>query len=289
MTLLQLLQAEPWLFIIVVSLLGLLVGSFLNVVIHRLPLMMQQEWQQQCAELRGEEIEQPQLLSLSKPRSRCPHCGHQLTALENIPVISYLFLRGKCKSCQANISVRYPIIETITGIISGLVAWQYGFGWGCAGILFLSWALISLTMIDFDHQLLPDKITLPVLWLGILLNSFGLFTDLHSSVMGAIIGYLSLWSVYQLFKLITGKEGMGYGDFKLLAALGAWLGWQYLPLIVLLSSFVGAFIGISLIVFRKHQKSVPIPFGPYLAIAGWIAVMWGTDINQAYLSWVGLH
>jgi leader peptidase (prepilin peptidase)/N-methyltransferase len=284
-----LLQSQLWLLVCVACLLGLLVGSFLNVVIHRLPLMMEREWQAQCAELSGGSVEETEPLNLSTPRSRCPNCGHAISAVENIPIVSYLFLKGKCAECKSPISARYPIIELVTGILSGLIAWQYGFDWSCLGALALVWALIALTMIDVDHQLLPDSITLPLVWLGILFNLFGVFTDLNSSVIGAMAGYLSLWSVYHLFKLLTGKEGMGYGDFKLLAALGAWLGWQYILMIILLSSLVGAIVGISLIIFRKHNSQVPIPFGPYLAAAGGIALIWGPSINQAYLNWLGLH
>jgi len=208
--------------------------------------------------------------------------------MDNIPIVSYLFLGGKCRGCQARISIRYPIIEALTGFLSGIVAYHFGFDWSCAGALLLTWALIALTFIDVDHQLLPDSITLPLLWLGISFNLLGRYTSLEASVIGAIAGYLSLWSVYQVFKLVTGKEGMGFGDFKLLAALGAWLGWSMLPSIILLSSLVGAIIGISLMLFRRHQSDIPIPFGPYLAAAGWIALIWGEPIKLAYLAWAGL-
>jgi leader peptidase (prepilin peptidase)/N-methyltransferase len=233
-------------------------------------------------------MEQSDTFNLSTPRSRCPHCGHAITALENIPVISYLFLGGKCRECKAGISVRYPLIETLTATLSAIVAWQFGFSAACLGALLLTWSLIALTFIDLDHQLLPDKITLPLVWLGLFFNLFSTFTDLSSSVIGAIAGYLALWSVYHLFRLVTGKEGMGYGDFKLLAALGAWMGWQLLPMIVLLSSLVGAVVGISLILLKNHQRDIPIPFGPYLAAAGWIAFLWGDTINHVYLSTFGL-
>lgn len=275
-------------FISVVIVLGLLVGSFLNVVIHRLPMMMHREWQQQCHELIGSEAPQTDTLTLSTPRSRCPHCGHAISALENIPVISYLILRGRCRGCQASISVRYPLIEALTGLLSAVVAWHFGFNWACFGALLLTWALIALTFIDVDEQLLPDSITLPLLWLGLFFNLFGSFTDLQSAVIGALAGYLSLWLVFHAFRLATGKEGMGFGDFKLLAALGAWLGWQFLPVIILLSSLVGAVVGISLVLLRQHQRSQPIPFGPYLAAAGWLALVWGETINQGYLRWSGL-
>jgi leader peptidase (prepilin peptidase)/N-methyltransferase len=282
----SLMQSSPELFITLIVILGLLVGSFLNVVIYRLPIMMEREWTAQCDELNGNESKELATFTLSKPRSRCPHCGHLISALENIPVISYLALGGKCKQCKASISARYPIIEAFTGLLSGIIAWQFGFDWACLGALLLTWSLIGLTFIDLDHQLLPDSITLPLVWLGISFNLFATYTDLQSSIIGAMAGYLSLWLVFHGFKLVTGKEGMGYGDFKLLAALGAWLGWALLPSIILLSSLVGAVVGISLIVFRRHQRDIPIPFGPYLAAAGWLALVWGTDINNAYLGWV---
>lgn len=288
MAVIDFLASSPTGWMTISLLLGLMVGSFLNVVIYRLPIMMEKEWAGQCAELSGQEPKQAPVFNLSTPRSRCPHCQDAIGALENIPVISYLFLGGKCKSCRNPISVRYPLIEALTGILSTVVAWQFGFSWGCLAALIFTWSLIALTFIDLDHQLLPDKITLPLVWLGIFTNLFGLFTDINSSVIGAIVGYLTLWSVYHLFKLVTGKEGMGYGDFKLLAALGAWMGWQYLPMIVLLSSLVGAIVGISLILLKNHQRDIPIPFGPYLAAAGWIAFIWGDTINRVYLSAFGL-
>lgn len=279
----QLLESSLPVFTAVCAILGLMVGSFLNVVIHRLPKMMELGWQQQCAELRGEPPAETPRYNLLVPRSACPHCNHAIGALENIPVISYLLLRGKCKGCGARISPRYPVIEAISGVLSAWAAWHFGFGWAAAGALLLVWALLALTAIDFDTQLLPDDITLPLLWTGLLFNSFGTYTDLHSAVLGAVFGYLSLWSVYWLFKLATGKEGMGYGDFKLLAALGAWLGWQMLPLIILSSSFVGAVVGIALIVAAKHGRNIPIPFGPYLAGGGLIALFWGQALTQGYL------
>lgn len=284
----ELLQNSSLFFISITAVLGLLVGSFLNVVIYRLPIMMEHEWQTQCNELNGVEDKNSAPFTLSQPRSACPHCQHAITAIENIPVISYLFLGGKCRDCRAPISIRYPIIEMLTGLLSAIVAYYFGFDWACLGALLLTWALIALTFIDVDHQLLPDSLTLPLLWLGISFNFYGQFTTLEASVIGAIAGYLSLWSVSQIFKLITGKEGMGYGDFKLLAALGAWLGWSFLPSIILLSSLVGAVVGLSLILFRRHQSDIPIPFGPYLATAGWIALVWGESINTAYLNWAGL-
>lgn len=289
MQLIEILSTSPALYTLTIFIIGLLVGSFLNVVIYRLPIIMQREWQAQCEELNEIEPTVQETFTLSVPRSRCPHCGHKISALENIPVISYLILGGKCRDCGQPISKRYPIIEALTGLMSGVVAWTYGFDLTCLGALLLTWALIALTFIDLDEQLLPDKITLPLLWLGIFFNLFDSYTSLNSSVIGAIAGYLSLWSVYHLFRLLTGKEGMGYGDFKLLAALGAWLGWQYLPMIILLSSLVGAIVGITLILFKQHQRDIPIPFGPYLAAAGWLALIWGADINQAYLHWMGFN
>ncbi|MCC7311305.1 MAG: prepilin peptidase [Sulfuritalea sp.] len=275
--------ADPAVFTLAAGLLGLMVGSFLNVVIHRLPIMMERDWAAQCAELRGEAPPALEPLSLAKPRSRCPKCGHPITALENIPVISWLVLRGRCKGCAAPISPRYPLIEALTGLLFGLAAWHFGFTAAGLGALVLIAALFALTVIDFDTQLLPDDITLPLLWIGLALNAFNVYTDLKSAVIGAMAGYLSLWSVYWLFKLFTGKEGMGYGDFKLLAALGAWLGWQMLPLTILLSSMVGAVVGISMMVIARHGRNVPIPFGPYLAAAGLIALVWGKPLTRAYL------
>jgi len=265
------------------GLLGLCVGSFLNVVIHRLPKMMEQEWQAQCADLCGEPAPTTAALSLARPRSRCPACGHSITAFENIPVLSYLLLRGKCSACQAPISVRYPLIEFLTGLLSAYAAWHFGPTIQTVGALALLWSLIALAAIDIDTQLLPDSITLPALWLGLAFNIANTYVDLQSSVIGAMAGYLALWSVFWLFKLATGKEGMGYGDFKLLAALGAWLGWSMLPAIILLSSVVGAIVGISLIVAARHGRNVPIPFGPYLAAAGGIALFWGPQLTGNYL------
>ena len=271
------------------GLLGLCVGSFLNVVIHRLPKMMEQEWHAQCAELRGEMASTvAEQLSLAKPRSRCPACGHQITAIENIPLISYLFiLKGKCSGCHTRISPRYPITEAVTGLLSAYVAWHFGPTLQAAGGLVLVWALIALAAIDLDTQLLPDSITLPLLWLGLALNLWGAYVELPSAVVGAMLGYLALWSIFWLFKLVTGKEGMGYGDFKLLAALGAWLGWQMLPAIILLSSVVGAMVGITLIVATRHGRNVPIPFGPYLAASGGITLFWGESITRSYLGLLG--
>jgi leader peptidase (prepilin peptidase)/N-methyltransferase len=265
------------------GLLGLCVGSFLNVVIYRLPKMMEQEWHAQCAELRGETPSTATSLSLSRPRSRCPACGHQITALQNIPVLSYLMLKGKCAGCGISISPRYPIIEIITALLSAYTAWHFGPTLQAAGALLLVWSLIALAAIDFDTQLLPDSITLPLLWLGLGFNLATTYVELPSAVVGAMAGYLSLWTIFWLFKLLTGKEGMGYGDFKLLAALGAWLGWEMLPSVILLSSVVGALVGVTLIVAARHGRNVPIPFGPYLAAAGVIALFWGPQLTHGYL------
>jgi leader peptidase (prepilin peptidase)/N-methyltransferase len=271
------------------TIISLLVGSFLNVVIHRLPKMMQSEWRTDCCELlEVEQKEQPEKLNLILPNSHCPSCQAPIKPWQNIPVISYLLLKGKCANCKTSISIRYPIIEMVTGCLGLFLACHYGASYQLIAATFLTWALISLTMIDIDHQLLPDSITLPLLWLGILVNSQGLFTSLESSVFGAVFGYLSLWSIFWAFKILTGKEGMGYGDFKLLAALGAWMGLQALPVIIILSSFVGAAIGITGIMIMGRDKNIPIPFGPYLAIAGWITLLWGNDITQAYLNYSGL-
>jgi len=278
-----LLHSFPPLFIIVCVVLGLNVGSFLNVVIYRLPKMMEREWHAQCAELNGQIAERSPRYNLVVPRSACPQCGHMISALENIPVVSFLLLRGKCKECGARISARYPLVELISGLLSGLAAWHFGFGLAALGALLFIWALLVLTFIDFDTQLLPDDITFPLLWAGLLINLSRTFTDLYSAIIGAVLGYLTLWGVYWLFKLATGKEGMGYGDFKLLAAIGAWLGWQMLPLVILTSSLVGAVTGITLIVAARHGRNVPIPFGPYLAGGGFIALFWGQALTQSYL------
>ena len=274
---------EPVAYTTLAAVLGLMVGSFLNVVIHRLPKMMERGWMAECAELRGEPPLQAEKLTLATPRSRCPHCGHGITAVENIPLLSFLLLRGRCRACQARISPRYPLVEALSGLLSGYAVWRFGASWAGVGALLFIWGMIALTFIDFDTQLLPDSITLPLLWVGLLLNLGGTFTDLKSAVIGAAAGYLSLWAVYWAFKLATGKEGMGYGDFKLLAAVGAWLGWQMLPLTILASSMVGAVVGIALIVFARHGRDIPIPFGPYLAAAAIIALFWGKPLTQQYL------
>ena len=288
----QLLHDSPPFFISLAGILGLMVGSFLNVVIHRLPKMMERSWKMQCAELyeptdknsaSQKKSPPPAIYNLQRPRSACPHCGHTISALENIPLISYVFLRGKCKKCGHHISIRYPVVEAISGILSAWAAWHFGFGLAAGAAILFIWAMIALTFIDFDTQLLPDDITLPLLWLGIIFNSFNIFTTLSNAVAGAIAGYLVLWSVYWLFKLATGKEGMGYGDFKLLAAIGAWLGWTMLPLVIMLSSVVGATVGITLIYAANHGRNIPIPFGPYLAGGALIALFWGQQLTQSYL------
>lgn len=298
MTIIQYLSDNSIIFLIIVFFFSLLVGSFLNVVIYRLPIMLKREWKSDCIEFLSDELstdlkeqktDSESTFNLSVPRSRCPSCGHKISALENIPVISWLFLRGKCSACGSAISIRYPVIELTTALLSLLVASIYGVQWYTLAGIVLLWALIALSMIDFDTQLLPDNITLPFLWLGILLSLTGISPiSLVDSVIGAMAGYLSLWTVYQLFKLVTGKEGMGFGDFKLLALLGAWLGWQALPMILLLSALVGSIVGISLILILDRDKNIPIPFGPYLASAGFISLLWGKDIQQAYFNFMGL-
>ncbi|WP_425055631.1 prepilin peptidase [Pseudomonas abyssi] len=283
------LASTPLAFILLAGLLGLVIGSFLNVVILRVPRMLEIEWQQQAREILepDREHEPPATYNLILPHSHCPKCKTEIKPWQNIPVISYLLLRGRCGNCKEPISLRYPAIELLTAGLSMLVAWQMGFGLATAGMLVLTWALICLSMIDADTQLLPDIIVLPLLWLGLILNNFGVYTDLNTALWGAVAGYLSLWSVYWLFKLVTGKEGMGYGDFKLLAMLGAWGGWQVLPLTILLSSLVGAILGIIILKARGASNSTPLPFGPYLAIAGWIALIWGETITDHYLRFAG--
>ncbi len=288
--------ASPLAFTAVAFVFALLIGSFLNVVIYRLPLMMQRDWRKQATEILEDEA--PQIpegrFDLMVPRSRCPSCSSQITALQNIPVISWLFLRGKCANCQNPISGRYPAVELVTALLTAIVAWRFGFGIEAAAAILLTWILVAISMIDVDYQLIPDSLALPLLWIGLSLSLFhpltgadNLFIPPKDAIVGAIAGYLSLWSVYQLFKLITGKEGMGYGDFKLLAALGAWLGYQMLPLIIMLSAIVGALVGISLILIKRHDRGIPIPFGPYLAAAGWIAMLYGPEIVDKYLDLMG--
>lgn len=291
------LSSNPDFLVGVVFLFGLMFGSFFNVVIYRLPIMMKLDWLNTArdflkellhldklpAELEQHPADLPQPpFNLVKPDSTCPKCGHAIRWYENIPLASYAFLKGRCSQCQTRISPRYPLIEFVTAVLSAFVAWRLGFSWEMAAALVFTWCLICLTMIDFDHKLLPDQLTLPLMWLGLLVNISGMFTSLESALVGAVTGYLFLWSIYWLFKLFTGKEGMGYGDFKLLAALGAWMGWQALPLIVLLSTLVGSVVGISLIVLKGRDRNIPIPFGPYLAAAGWITFFWGDALIRYY-------
>jgi len=291
MSVLELLAASAGLFIATCLVLGLLVGSFLNVVIWRLPIILDRQWHAQCAELHNTPApESSGPFNLVVPRSACPACKAPITALQNIPVLSYLVLRGRCASCGVRISVRYPLVEALTGILSAAVAWKYGFGWPTAAALVLTWFLVALTFIDLDHQLLPDSLTLPLVWIGLLLSLWGpqaggppIPVDMRSSIAGAIAGYLSLWSVYHLFRLLTGKEGMGYGDFKLFAALGAWLGWKMLLPIILFAAAVGSVVGITMLAFRGQSRSTPIAFGPFLAAAGWLVLMFGPEIVTAYL------
>ncbi|QJT16681.1 prepilin peptidase [Aeromonas sp. 1805] len=276
----------PWLYFSLVFLFSLMIGSFLNVVIHRLPIMLEREWQAEYLGYFNPETQpqQEDRYNLMVPRSACPHCGHAITAMENIPLLSWLWLKGRCRECQAPISARYPLVELLTALLSLVVAATFAPGWGLLAALLLTWVLVALTFIDLHKMLLPDQLTLPLLWGGLLFNLAGGFAPLADAVIGAMAGYLVLWSLYWAFKLLTGKEGMGYGDFKLLAALGAWLGWQALPIVLLLSSLVGAFIGIGLILLHNHHQNKPIPFGPYLAIAGWIALLWGDTITRWYLT-----
>jgi len=271
---------------VIAGLFGLMIGSFLNVVIHRLPKMMQRESDNYVAHESGKPLPHTDRYNLVVPRSACPHCNHQIAAWENVPVISYLLLKGKCVKCKAPISARYPIVEVLTGAVSALLVWRFGSGFAGLATLVFAYMLIAMTFIDADTQLLPDDLTFLLLWCGLLINISGMFATLPEAVIGAAAGYLSLWSIYWIFKLATGKEGMGYGDFKLLAALGAWLGWKMLPVIVLLSSAVGAIVGIALIVFAKHGRDNPIPFGPYLAAAGMLALLYGKTIAQTYLGYV---
>ncbi len=297
MELLLALEQQPALFYTSVIIFSLLVGSFLNVVIHRLPVMLHRGWKSDCVEFLGEKFPdtltspgkntaEGEKYNLVAPRSACPHCGHMITAVENIPILSFIFLQGRCRNCNTRISWRYPFIEFLSAAMVVTVAWKFGFGLSALFAAFFTWSLICLTFIDYDHQYLPDQITLPLLWLGLLLNMNDMYTDLQSALLGAVAGYLTLWTVFQVFKLITKKEGMGFGDFKLLAMMGAWLGWQALPAIVLMSSVIGSIAGIGLIIFKQHDKGKPIPFGPYLAVAGWIVFLWGSELNQLYFDLV---
>ena len=277
---------DPAFFTLTCTALGLIVGSFLNVVILRLPKMMEQGWQRECCEVLDQPAPVQEPISLSHPGSHCPGCGAAIKPWQNIPVISWLVLRGRCAQCGMGISVRYPAVELITGVLSGLVAWHFGFGIEALSALALIWMLVALTGIDIDTQLLPDSITLPLLWLGLAVNLFAVWTPLSSAVMGAMLGYGSLWSVYWIFKLVTGKEGMGYGDFKLLGALGAWFGWQAVPLMILLSSFVGAALGIAILLSKRQGRDTPMPFGPYLAGAGLLTLFFGDTLITEYLQLV---
>lgn len=285
----DILTLHPLTFVIAAMLVGLLIGSFLNVVVWRLPKMLDREWREEAREVLGLPGETPlPTFNLMLPHSQCPHCGHRIRAWENIPVLSYLFLRGRCSHCTAAISKRYPLTELACGLLSAFIAWHFGFGWQACMVLLLSWGLLTMSLIDAEHQLLPDVLVLPLIWLGLIVNSFGLFVSLHDALWGAVAGYMALWSVFWLFKLITGKDGMGHGDFKLLAMFGAWGGWQILPLTILLSSMVGAVVGVILLRLRNAKTSTPIPFGPFLAIAGWIALLWGGQITDFYWQFVGL-
>ncbi len=283
MSLIESFRAFPLLFVAAVATMALAIGSFLNVVIHRLPKMLERQWRDELTELNGQEIAAAPRYNLMVPRSACPACNHPIGALENIPLVSYVVLRGKCSACRTGISPRYPFVEALTGVLSGYVAWRYGFSWHTLAALVFVWSMIALAFIDLDTFYLPDDITLPLVWAGLIANMAGLFVDLQSAVIGAIAGYLALWVVFWSYKFATGKDGMGYGDFKLLAAIGAWLGWKMLPVVILLSSLVGAIVGISLIVFARHGRDVPIPFGPYLVLGGLIALFWGDQLLQYYL------
>ncbi|MFK8080872.1 MAG: A24 family peptidase [Granulosicoccus sp.] len=300
MAFLEVLQSNAFVFFGVVTFISLMVGSFLNVVIHRLPIMMERGWRDGISEYLNDQKQDkqaplnlefrtelpPEPFNIAVPRSRCPDCGHQIKAWQNVPVISYLMLGGKCAACQSRISARYPIIEFGTLLLSLIVAWKLGPTPEALLGIIVTWFLIAMSLIDFDHQLLPDSMTLPLMWIGLIAALFPVFVDLPAAVIGAAAGYLTLWIIYQLFKLITGKEGMGYGDFKLLAALGALLGWQALPVIILLSSLVGAVVGLALIAITRRDKNIPIPFGPYLAAAGWLAMLWGDDLSTWYYGFI---
>ena len=281
--------SDPFTFMVYVFVFSLCIGSFLNVVAYRLPVMMRNQVEDDYLDLHEEEPKERPAFNLSTPHSACPKCKSPIKPWQNIPVISYLWLKGKCANCKTSISVRYPIVEFATGLLGLLVAYQFGASWQTAALLVFTYFLVALTLIDMDEYLLPDSLTLPLVWIALIANSFGLFTSLESAVYGAIAGYFSLWSIYWIFKLLTGKEGMGYGDFKLLAAIGALLGWQALPVVILLSSVVGAAVGILGIMIMGRDKNIPIPFGPYLAAAGFIAALWGNEITAAYFQFAGIR
>ena len=285
----QLIDSDPIIFMVCVFIFSILVGSFLNVVAYRLPIMMRNQAEDDYLEFSGQEVKERELFNLSTPHSACPKCKSAIKPWQNIPVISYLWLKGKCANCKTPISARYPTVEFTTALLGLLVAYQFGATWQCAALLIFSYFLVALTLIDMDEYLLPDSLTLPLMWVGLFANSFSVFTSLENAVYGAMAGYLSLWSIYWLFKLVTGKEGMGYGDFKLLSAIGAFLGWQALPVVILLSSVVGAVVGVLGIVILGRDKNIAIPFGPYLAAAGFIAALWGNDITAAYFQFAGIR
>ena len=284
MNIIDLFLQNAGIFYTFITLIGLTVGSFLNVVIYRLPLMLENDWKSQCRELLEIEAQEEQAVTLSKPASTCPKCQHKIRARENIPVLSYLFLKGKCSQCHTAISIQYPLIEILTAVLSLTVAIKFGVTWQTVFGLILTWSLITMSVIDLHKLILPDNITLPILWLGLLISLFNIFVDPTNSIIGAIAGYMILWTIFQAFKLLTGKEGMGYGDFKLLALFGAWFGWELLPLLIILSSASGAIIGITMIAFNKQKRNTQIPFGPYLAIAGWICLIWGQQIMVWYIN-----
>ncbi|PID45938.1 MAG: prepilin peptidase [Proteobacteria bacterium] len=293
MQLLAILEQNPWFLISVVGIFSLLIGSFLNAAIYRIPIMMQREWDAECkAHMNADNPDYiPETLerfNLFIPRSRCPTCGHQISAIENIPILSYLIQRGKCKGCKTKISKQYPIVEALTAAISMFIAWKFGYCWPMAAMLLFAWTLITLGMIDAKTMLLPDSLTLPLMWLGLLFNLNGMFVSLHSAVLGAVIGYMSLWSIFQLFRLVTGKDGMGYGDFKILAAIGAWGGWQILPFTIFASALLGAVVGITMMKIQQRKDSQPIPYGPWLALAGLISLLWRDDIVNGMMAYFKL-
>ncbi len=290
MELITLLRENNTLFLLFVGFFSLIIGSFLNAAIYRIPIMLQKEWREECETLFGGEEENTQpkeKFNLFVPRSQCPHCGHMITAIENVPIFSYLFLKGKCSSCKTHISIQYPLIEICTALLSVFVAWKTGFGWQALAALFFTWTLITLALIDAKTMLLPDNLTLPLMWLGIAVNYHSVFVDLQSSVLGAMFGYMVLWSLFHIFRLITGKDGMGYGDFKILAAIGAWGGWQILPFTIFAASLLGAVLGILWMVIQRQKDSQPIPFGPWLALAGFVGFIWRDEIVQAMKNYFG--